>query len=274
MPGEFPDLSGTDWQATRDSMKRYSQVVGKVRRALAARERHWWHVALRVGVAGATTAPIPAGPDCVELLLDFQRHCLRIADNRGGSVEQALHGQSAAALWDSVSAALAGLGVQTRIERSQFDDTPLVYDKASAQRLWRAFLRAHLVLDRFRSGLGQATSPLLLWPHNFDLAFLWFSGRKVAGYDPEDEEHADEQMNFGFEPGDAGIEEPYFYVTAYPMPDGLEHIALPAGAYWQRTGWMGAVLPYAALRATEEPSTYLLQFFQAIHGAGMERMLV
>ena len=43
--------------------------------------------------------------------------------------------------------------------------------------------------------------------------------RKIPGQDPADEESSDKQMNFGFTFGDEGIPEPYFYITAYPLPD-------------------------------------------------------
>ena len=36
----FPDLNGADWQPTRDSMKQYARVVGKVRGAVAPPEKH------------------------------------------------------------------------------------------------------------------------------------------------------------------------------------------------------------------------------------------
>ncbi len=72
----FLDLSGTDWHATRDSMKQYARVVGKVRGSLAPPEKHWWHAALRLSAVGATTGPIPGRDGSVELLLNFANHAL------------------------------------------------------------------------------------------------------------------------------------------------------------------------------------------------------
>ena len=58
---------------------------------------------------------------------------------------------------------------------------------------------------------------------------VWLPGTKVAGQSLENEEHADKQMNFGFTLGDDTIHEPYFYVTAYPLPDEFAELPLPAG---------------------------------------------
>ena len=79
-------------------------------------------------------------------------------------------------------------------------------------------------------------------------------------------------MNFGFEPGDAGIPEPYFYVTAYPKPDGFAGSPLPAGATWQTKGWTGAVLRYAELLKQDDPTGQLLAFLTPAHEAGSKQM--
>ena len=43
--------------------------------------------------------------------------------------------------------------------------------------------------------------PVVLWPHHFGLAVLWFSGHPAPDQDPANAEYADEQMNFGFSTG-------------------------------------------------------------------------
>ena len=102
---------------------------------------------------------------------------------------------------------------------------------------------------------------------------LWLPGEKIAGQDPADEEYSDKQMNFGFVLGDAGISEPYFYVTAYPTPDGLGDVPLPAGAQWRTEGFTGAVLLYRDLLHQGDPHTGLLTLWQTLLAAGRERML-
>ncbi|MFW2406025.1 MAG: DUF5996 family protein, partial [Gammaproteobacteria bacterium] len=125
-------------------------------------------------------------------------------------------------------------------------------------------------MAEFRAGIREETSPLQLWPHHFDLSLLWLPGDKVPDQDPADEEYADRQMNFGFTFGDAGIPEPYFYVTAYPEPDGLPRVELPVGAAWHTEGFSGALLTYQTLIASRDPRGYLLDLWQRMLNAGRE----
>jgi hypothetical protein len=128
------------------------------------------------------------------------------------------------------------------------------------------------VLKTFKGGLREETSPVHVFPHHLDLAMNWFSGRLVPGADPSDEERADEQMNFGFVTGDGSISEAYVYATAYPAPGGWADLTLPAGAYWHKEGWTGAILPYAALCDAEDASALLLTFLCEVQRHGAKAM--
>jgi hypothetical protein len=116
------------------------------------------------------------------------------------------------------------------------------------------------------------TGPVQLWPHHFDLAMVWFSGRTVPGVDTADEETAEEQMNFGFSTGDDGISDPYFYITAYPLPAELVKTPLPPNAVWHTHGWSGAIMPYAALVEADRPEEILLGFLKQVQAAGARLM--
>src|SRR4051812_4653684 len=45
---EWPDVPLASWVETKDTLHLWTQVVGKVRLALAPRVNHWWHVPLYV----------------------------------------------------------------------------------------------------------------------------------------------------------------------------------------------------------------------------------
>lgn len=272
MPG-FPALPLDEWRATRDTIRLYSKITSRIRRALAPREKHWFHISLSVAAAGLTTTPIPAGDVVFELLLDFASHELALATSRGERWHMPLRGQSVAELGGALMAALANMGIHPEVDPGKISDTtPGAYDAPAVERFWRALSRIDAVFKRFKGGLRGETSPVQLWPDHFDLAMLWFSGRLVPGYDPSNEEFADEQMNFGFVTGDAGIPKPYYYVTAYPLPAGLAETALPAGAYWHNQGWQGAVLLHRALVDVDDPEEKLLDFLSAVHRAGASFM--
>lgn len=75
-------------------------------------------------------------------------------------------------------------------------------------------------------------TPLLLWPHHFDLAGTVEVGPKSVG--------------LGVSPGDGTSGLPYWYATLSPFP--AEPLpALDGGGSWHLQGWQGAELPLARL---------------------------
>ncbi len=128
-------------------------------------------------------------------------------------------------------------------------------------------------LSTFRAGIREETSPIQVWPHHFDLSMIWLPGDKIPGQDPDDEEYADKQMNFGFAFGDDFIPEAYFYVTAYPSPEALNHLEMPAGTEWCTEGFTGAVTRYRTLPETQSQHEYLLNLWKKLLTAGRERLM-
>jgi len=269
----FPPLLLSEWQTTRDTITVYAQVIGKIRRALTPHQKHWWHVSLRVASSGLTTTPIPAGDKTFELLLDFTHHRLLLTTSHGERRDFPLTGQSAKAFKDETLAALAELGFEPQIDEDLFNnDSAGTYDKVAVFIYWQALAQIDAILKEFSYGFRGESSPVQLWPHHFDLAVNWFSGRLVPDQDPGDPEWSDEQMNFGFSSGDGGIPNPYFYITAYPVPEGLTNTELPKDAYWQTEGWTGAVLPYEVLVNDSNGKARLLSFLRTVQKAGSEQM--
>ena len=269
---QLPPLALADWQGTRNTLQRYARLVGGIRAALAPRQKHWWHVALHVAATGLTTTPVPAGDRQVELLLDLVRHRLAITTSLGDEVHVPLVAQGARRFLAETTTALDSLGIAVPVDAGLFaGEAPTPYDPQAVMRYWQALAWIDAVFKRFRGRLREETGPVLLFPHHFDLSMTWFSGRRVPGADPADEETADEQMSFGFVTGDSGISEPYFYATAYPVPDGWTDLELPAGAWWHTQAWTGVVLGYADLVAAADPEARLSDYLQTLqrHGAAL-----
>ncbi|MCP5048121.1 MAG: hypothetical protein GY940_13195 [bacterium] len=80
-------------------------------------------------------------------------------------------------------------------------------------------------------------------------------------------------MNFGFVTGDETVNEPYFYITAYPLPEELPKIKLPAGVQWKTEGFNGAVLKYEELTKSNDPKSLLMDYLKTVQGAGSRIML-
>ena len=91
---------------TPGTLHLWTQVVGKVRLALAPPVNHWWHVTLAVTARGLTTLPMPCNGFMMEIAFDFIDHQLIIdlSDGRrrtpaapaavGGRLLSAAHGRA------------------------------------------------------------------------------------------------------------------------------------------------------------------------------------
>jgi hypothetical protein len=269
-----PRLTLSDWQPTRDSLHRVARIIGTLRAKHAPVSKHWWHITLHVSARGLTTMPFPVAEQMLELSLDLVDHAVAVDSSDGWRQQIPLRGQTSASLCDAL---MRGLDehktkVATGMLAQVTDATPLPYDPEAAVRYRRAINSIAGVFAAFQGKLRQETSPIQLFPHHFDLAMNWFSGRLVPGVDPADEESADEQMNFGFSTGDEAIPDAYFYATAYPQPDGFTDLTLPDGAYWHTEGFTAAILPYAALVDSDRPADRLLEYLRTVQAHGARLM--
>lgn len=271
---KFPELDFQSIRGTRDALHAYARVLGDWLKACRPRRKHWWHASLRPSLTGLTTGVVNAGTD-FELELDLRESYMygRTAD--GATCAEALGGQPAARLAQLIRDFLLGNGVDERITSgiAQHDESGFAeYSAEHAHSLARVLSSVSAVLAEFGAGVREETSPIQLWPHHFDLSMVWLPGEKIPGQDPTNEEYSDKQMNFGFTFGDEGIPEPYFYITAYPLPDGFASLPLPAGSRWQTEGFSGVVLPYRSLIESSDPDGYLLDLWSDLLLAGRRQL--
>lgn len=263
----FPSLDPEIIGQTRDALHGYAQVIGRWAKEKRARRKHWWHISLRPSVRGLTTGVIRDLVD-FELELDFVASAINVA-HKAGQSRLRLSGQSARDVANFVRKELAAAGVQEGPDGETWgDDCHPDFSPEVARDLHRANSSVAACLETLRATIREETSPIQVWPHHFDLSMVWLPGSRVDGVDPKDEESADKQMNFGFLFGDDLVSEPYFYVTAYPHPDGLETMELPAGARWHVGDFKGAVLTYARLLEDPEPARYLERLWRQLLSAG------
>jgi hypothetical protein len=184
-----------------------------------------------------------------------------------------LRGQSAAHLNREVSAFLNGLDIHFEFPPDEvIGQSDGVYDAQAVTRFWRALSQLDMLLKQFSGELRRGAGTVRLWPHHFDLAVLWLTGRSLPGHDPDDENNADACMNFGFSTGDPSVPEPYLYATAYPLPPEMARATMPAGAVWHTEGWQGAVLPYADLVEADDAEERVLAFLRGMQRLGERAM--
>lgn len=277
MTPHFPALDDSSIAVTRDALHAYARVLGDWLKLCRPKRKHWWHASLRPSLNGLSTGVVHAGID-FELELNLRESLLVGRTATGEQSTETLHGQPASELADSIERFLVANGIDNELitKSNNSKNNSMAYPGYSAKHthlIAQALNSVSSAMAIFRAGIREETSPIQLWPHHFDLSLLWLPGEKIPGQDPDNEEYADKQMNFGFVLGDQGIAEPYFYITAYPLPEALPNIRLPIQTTWCSEGFSGAVLLYKSLTEHRDPNAYLLDLWRRLLYAGREYML-
>ena len=284
---ELPPLA--DWQDTVETLHMWTQIVGKVRLEQAPWINHSWGTALYVTTRGLTTSPIPYDARTFALDFDFVGHTLRITTSAGEERAFDLAPMSVADFYQKTMRALGELDIEVEIlarpvevpdpiEPFPEDETHASYDADAVRRYWRALVQVDRVFRAFRARFTGKASPVHFFWGAFDLAVTRFSGRPAPthpGGVPNcadwvmEEAYSRELSSAGFWPG-TGLGEAAFYSYAYPEPGGFrEHDVQPAAAYYLDE--MGEfVLPYAAVRAADDPDGVLLAFLQDTYEAAAD----
>jgi hypothetical protein len=287
-PGAWAPLPADDWAATRDTLHRWTQIVGKVRMAYAPPVNHWWHVTLYLGARGLTTGLMPGPTGGFELAFDFVDHRLVIERVDGAARSVALEPRSVADFHAETMARLAELGIEPRIlarpveveDATPFaDDTHhAAYDAVAARHCWANMVDAHRVLSRFRAGFTGKVSPVHFFWGAFDVAVTRFSGRPAPlhpGGAPNcadwvmEEAYSREVSSAGWWPagGAAGI----FYSYAYPEPDGYAAESVAPAAARYDGDLREFVLPYEAAAAAADPDGAVAEFLGSTFAAAATR---
>ncbi len=279
----WPPLPLKEWQSTYDGVHMWTQIVGKVRMALAHPLNHWWHVALYVTSRGLTTSPVPCGWGLFEMEFDFLEHELRIRTTGNTGRRLPLQAEPVSAFYGRVMNALEELDIRVEIcpkpqevaDTTAFDEDhrPREYDRDAVNRCWRILSSTADTLEEFRGRFTGKSSPVHFFWGSFDLAHTRFSGRKAPprkgvitgpGY-------SHEVISFGFWPGGSGIGGPAFYAYAAPSPEALaeERIA-PAAAGWNAA--LGEfLLMYDEVRTSSQPRAALMEFLDTAYAAAAKR---
>jgi len=277
----WPELPLEAWKDTYATLHMWTQIVGKVRLALAPHINHWWQVPLYVNSCGLTSSAIPYVDRTFEVQFDFVEHQLVITVSDGQIKAMPLRPQSVAAFYAEFMAALRSLGIEVRIwpmpaeipEPIRFDrdEQHASYDRVYVKRFWKILVLVDGVLKRFRSGFIGKHSPIHFFWGSFDLASTRFSGRRAPerpGADPITREaYSHEVISAGFWPGGGEVKGAAFYAYAAPEPNGFKAASVrPAKAFYSPLGEF--LLMYDDVRQSVNPEQALLEFLQSTYEAG------
>jgi len=284
----WPALDYPAWQDTCATLQLWTQIIGKVRLALAPPVNHWWHVPLYLTARGLTTSPMPYGGGSLQIDFDFIAHRLRIDLSDGRQDGFALAPRSVAEFYDDFIGRLRGLGIDVGIWTTpvevadpipfEHDRQHAGYDADAVNRFWRALLLVDQVFTDFRGRFLGKASPVHFFWGSFDLAVTRFSGRRAAPPPSNPmipdrvnhEAYSHEVSSCGFWPGNGGFGQAAFYSYAYPQPVGFGEapITVPGAFYSKEIGEF--VLPYDSIRQTDRPRELLMQFLQETYQAAAE----
>ncbi|WPB74679.1 DUF5996 family protein [Archangium violaceum] len=278
----WPALPFMEWRDTLATLHRYTQVVGKVRLALAPMMNHFWQVVLYVTPRGLTTSPIPFERGTFQVDFDFLDHELLVSTHSGERRVLALEPRPVADFYRDVMATLRGLGIDVRINEAPReipdDVTPFgqdrhhaSYDREAVERWHQAMVQADTELKAFRASFTGKCSPVHFFWGGFDLAVTRFSGRRAPPREGADrvtqESYSEEVSSLGFWPGSEQLGGPAFYSYAAPEPAGYSEARVgPEEAYYDSTLKL-FLLPYDVVRSADEPGRVLHEFFQSTYEA-------
>lgn len=263
----LPALIG--WEATGQSLHNSARLLGAIRQLMFKPMPNYLHLALKIEPFALSTDTLPGGS---KVILNF--HSVQVEIHRGDEVvgfplanhnvvslfEAVLQSlkdseladvlKGAGSLTDQYVTALSAKGIDVSgLKALLADQSPLVVDSQLARDFGHAFDSIFTGIARFRAHLNGSMTPVVVWPHHFDISFLWFATDKADENAPH--------VNFGFSPPGSDIDDHYLYAYAYPMPEGIDLPDLPTPAYWHTEGWKGVVLKYKAIADAANPELYV-----------------
>jgi len=278
---DWPSLPADGrWPATRDYLHLVSQMLGKLRLALAPPLPEWANTPLALTPRGLTTRLLPIEHGALEASLDLVDGVIRLSAT-GGRLEtiDLVPGRPIAGIWRGYTAALEGLGVraelwdkpQERADATPFsrDDRARDYDPALGADWLALITDVQALFEAWRSPFF-GRSGVNFWWGGFDITVGLYNGRRAtpppsSNYLMRHDLDA-EHLTIGFWPGDDTGEAMFF---AYLVPEPAECAAFPMDV--PSTAWAAEmkewVLPYEAVRARPDRIDVIRRFMDAAYRA-------
>lgn len=218
----------SDFTATKLYLQDIAKVIGKFQQVFLVPDKNYWHVGLEVRRNGFQTQEFKIDGKPCRIVVDLKNGCICTSIeswNMGwvspqqlqADLEQWLHSFDQSKTFEHIK----GLQSVPHINQTE------------ALKILNLLSKAQTVLGSLKTRLPSGTSsPLLLYPHHFDLAFTWYS-------------QAGQQYTVGMSLGDEHIHEPYYYVTAYPETMAFAARPVQPPAVWHKHGFSGVVIRVA-----------------------------
>jgi len=275
---DWPTLErGDGWAATQDYLHLLTQMIGKLRLALAPPLPEWTHAALAVTPRGLTTRTLAWQEGSVEATMDLVDGAIRVVSSDGRTHAIAIApARPIAEIWADLGHALDDFGIDADLwdkPQERVDATPFSDDVRDRQ-LDLALARSWLALLTELEGLFDAwRSPFFgrsrtgFWWGGFDLTVELFNGRHAVPRDGANYlmryDLDAEVLSLGFWPG-SNKQEARFFGYIVPEPAGCPSYPMDvATASWSaKLGeW---ILPYRAVREADDRHETLRRFMDTV----------
>jgi hypothetical protein len=265
---EFPILDESNFKKTRRQFHLIAELIGEYRKTLVkpiAKNDNLW---LSVVENGFCTPPINEYNE-LEIGCNPEKLIVEVANNKNLYESININRKTTNILNDELSKTLDNkFGVSAKINATPFDYAQGDFNisEKDASDFSIQLVNFDGLLRAFHKGISVGVkSQICLWPHHFDNAFKWFSGRKI-----DDE---DEQMGIGVSNGDDNYELPYIYISFRPPLRKTNTLQIAEGAVLHDTGWTGLMLPYESLmeKKTIDAQKKLIEDFFNMSFASVQR---
>lgn len=245
-----------NWKETREQLHSAIQLVGRVRLIGMDEVPNSLHFGIIPTSYGATSGTTPN----IKGELEFHYGSLDLIYRYDGMDIQkvSLKGQSQKSAYAELLEKLTGDGIHLDPNSNKItSDEPFTMTSEDGERYAEFCWSVFKILAEVKARHIGPQTPVMLWPHGFDISSLWF----VDGMD----EHKDPHINLGFSPGTPDHEQPYFYLYAWPLPDGFKD-GLPSTMVWNdQWSTPGAMLPYEAFMNAGQSERFIIENLLQAH---------
>lgn len=224
-----------NWDSTREGLHQVALVLSAIKVSCVEPQRNSLQYSLSVTPGGLSTSRLNVGGelrfDIAELQLNYSRDGRKDFEIDVGGCDQR-------SLIDDVVGGFASLGIEISPSRGHIRHSRrLEIEPGLAADYLTVLDTAYAALARLRARLSGWLSPLVLWAHHFDLAFLWFSGASM-------DEHRDPHLAFGFAPCSPGLARPYFYAYGWSATAGYLELPVSGPARAETGSYTGLYAGY------------------------------
>ncbi len=253
----FPELSETPFRKTRRQIHSVAKLISKFRETLVKPIAKNDNLFLKSVEQGFCTPPMNDLNE-LEIGCNLEKLIIEVANAVGKYKSFSINNKSHDTLCEELKSVLREFGVAADVEYASPGASQLNHSDIEANEFLTQFVNYSTLMSDFHKRINTGVkTQICLWPHDFDNAFKWFSGKKI--------DEQDEYMSIGVSNGDETNELPYVYMTLFPPLRKTNTLQIPEGATLHDYEWTGLILPYESVmekKNIDEQKKLIDNFFE------------